>query len=378
MTYESWDWENTPTPQGAGYLSWMKEKLFAGFGVVQFVLCKGDRHNSYGPAYDPVPYDHIEPFFKMCVARAQKRAVHERQAPAANASANNRHQRPTRVGGAKNRRQRLTPVRAANNRRQPRPFPNADTYVGANNGRPLRPLPTPVRGANNRRQRPADTCVGREEPAPKADACAGRQRPTPQTLPFPARSRANNIRSNLPNSFPRYSKQPLNGTEVRDDDIIVHGSDYSPDGADNLGYFRTFDSLLDDKKMEGNCADAGDGYGKNEMYPCIYDFKTYGTAITGVQGVTPDEVPVAVLVDTTDEPDVREDEAPTPLTATVIIDGDADEKFTVYRFDGGDNFPAGDDFSGATSVYEGVSTGGWVDPNTFMSNTSVMYRAIKA
>jgi hypothetical protein len=44
----------------------------------------------------------------------------------------------------------------------------------------------------------------------------------------------------------------------------------------NYGYFRAFNTLLDDKDMKGNCKDAGDHYGTNEMYPCIYDQLTYG------------------------------------------------------------------------------------------------------
>jgi hypothetical protein len=37
----SWDSDNIPTPQGQGYLSWMKQQLVAGAGIVQFVLCQG-------------------------------------------------------------------------------------------------------------------------------------------------------------------------------------------------------------------------------------------------------------------------------------------------------------------------------------------------
>ena len=139
LSYSSWDWENQPKPQGANYLSWLKGQLVSGAGIVQFVLCKGDRHNSYGPIYNPVPYDHVEPFFKI------------------------------------------------------------------------------------------------------------------------------------------YSRSPLNNTEVNDDDIVVHGSDYSPDGPDNFGYFRSMDSLLDDKRMEGNCRDAGEGYGKNEVSACKSQINSHMT-----------------------------------------------------------------------------------------------------
>jgi len=240
--YTSWDWENEPKPQGQAYLSWLKKQLVEGSGVVQFVLCKGDGHNSYGPLTDPVPYDHVEPFFKI------------------------------------------------------------------------------------------------------------------------------------------YSRSPLNSTEVNADDIVVHGSDYSPDGEDNFGYFRSFDSLLDDKRMEGNCRDAGDGYGKNEMYPCLYNELTYGTSITGVSGSSADDVPVAILVNSTEEADIRENASPEPYEAKVIVDGDdASAKYSVFRFDGLDSFPsAGDDWDETASfVYTGLPSGTFTDPNNFLSNTSVMYRVRK-
>ena len=41
--FTSWDWENEPKPQGQAYLSWLKGQLVEGSGVVQFVMCKGDR-----------------------------------------------------------------------------------------------------------------------------------------------------------------------------------------------------------------------------------------------------------------------------------------------------------------------------------------------
>jgi hypothetical protein len=34
--------------------------------------------------------------------------------------------------------------------------------------------------------------------------------------------------------------------------------------------------------MEGNCKDAQPGWGKNEMYPCIYDQKNWGAAMKGL------------------------------------------------------------------------------------------------
>jgi hypothetical protein len=80
-----------------------------------------------------------------------------------------------------------------------------------------------------------------------------------------------------------YSNNHLEDDQVYDDDWIVHGSNYLPDGKDNLGYFRKISSLPDTVEMEGNCKDAQEGWGKNEMYPCLYDQKNWGAALKGLQ-----------------------------------------------------------------------------------------------
>ena len=59
-----------------------------------------------------------------------------------------------------------------------------------------------------------------------------------------------------------YSNSSLGDSTVYPDDVIVHGSDYAPDGADNLGYFRRMDSLVDTTDMNGNCSEAQPGVGK--------------------------------------------------------------------------------------------------------------------
>ena len=79
-----------------------------------------------------------------------------------------------------------------------------------------------------------------------------------------------------------YSNHNLNDPAVYDDDYFVHGSDYSPDGNQNKGYFRSFNSMVDTLKMDGNCKNAQVGWKKNEMYPCFYDQENYGAALTGL------------------------------------------------------------------------------------------------
>jgi hypothetical protein len=61
------------------------------------------------------------------------------------------------------------------------------------------------------------------------------------------------------------------------DDWILHASDQ-----DYQTYYRPIESLNDTLAMEGNCANAQPGYGRNEMYPCFDTDVTYGLAITGL------------------------------------------------------------------------------------------------
>ena len=114
------------------------------------------------------------------------------------------------------------------------------------------------------------------------------------------------------------------------------------------------------------------------MYPCLYDKQTYGTSITGISSKISDDVPVAILVNNTEEADIREDVPPEKFEATIIIDDEkanSDTKYTVYRFDGLKSFPKSvNDFDKASFIYAEIPSGVFKDPNTFVSNTSVMYR----
>lgn len=81
--------------------------------------------------------------------------------------------------------------------------------------------------------------------------------------------------------FGLYSNHELTDETIYDDDVIQHGSDWEV-GPVHLGYFRPFNSLPDTKQMDGNCANAGYGPGRNEMYPCIYKELAYANAVTGI------------------------------------------------------------------------------------------------
>ena len=49
-----------------------------------------------------------------------------------------------------------------------------------------------------------------------------------------------------------------------------------------MPYYRAMSTLEDTTDMDGNCAAAQPGFGKNEMYPCIDEAVTYGLAVTGL------------------------------------------------------------------------------------------------
>ena len=49
---------------------------------------------------------------------------------------------------------------------------------------------------------------------------------------------------------------PLEETVLYEDDWIVHGSDYGPDGKQNLGYFRNINDFNDTTAMNGSCKNA--------------------------------------------------------------------------------------------------------------------------
>ena len=188
--------------------------------------------------------------------------------------------------------------------------------------------------------------------------------------------------------FGIYSKHDLSDTQVYGDDIVVHGSDYAPDGTDNFGYFREFSGLLDSKNMDGNCKDAGSGYGKNEMYPCIYEDLTYGTAITGVSGGVDTDLSIGLLLSRSDEPDVREDIPAEPLTGSLVIEGVSEgDALMVYRFDDVASFvDAKGDYANSKHTYKypvdvtGLDAAGrftFTPDDSFTSEGAAIFRAVR-
>ena len=227
---------------------WLKQQLLRDYGVVQFVLCKGDSHNAYGTASAPNYYDHIEPFFRL------------------------------------------------------------------------------------------------------------------------------------------YTDHDRSDSAVYGDDVVAHGSDYAPDGEGNLGYFRPFSSLLDGLSMAGNCSEAGDHYGENEMYPCLYTDVVYGYAMTGLDSeavASGRALPLTLRVNTTDEPDVRSGEAPVLLQGTLSLSGlQTGVSYAIYRWDSYEAFPTAGAYANSSYAQRYAfsaqsETFEMIDDNLFLSDSSVVYSCIE-
>mmetsp|Transcript_6441 Transcript_6441/g.20125 ORF Transcript_6441/g.20125 Transcript_6441/m.20125 type:complete len:436 (-) Transcript_6441:284-1591(-) len=186
--------------------------------------------------------------------------------------------------------------------------------------------------------------------------------------------------------FGIYSKSSL-ADPVREDDILVHSSDYAPDGPRNLGYYRRFDTLVDAMEMTGNCSDAQAPHGLNEAYPCLNVNQNFGFAVTGfARGPT---VPLSIEVDNIDEPCTPCGEDPIPTTATVTIPNLAPQQgYLLYRFDRGnaivpsdvEDYPAAADW--VLAFVAGLSTQGsdtlvWTDSHAFSSDSTIAYRCVE-
>jgi len=174
--------------------------------------------------------------------------------------------------------------------------------------------------------------------------------------------------------FGIFSDSPLTDATAHGDDWILHASDqdYEP-------YYRKMSTLEDDKSMQGNCKNAGSGFGKNEMYPCIYDQVTYGLAVTGldIQGT----LPVSLMVDIQEEPNIRSYSRPSAVHGTVEVTAlTKGYQYALYRFSGTANLPRQAPYTGyehKTSFTAAGSSWTYQDPNTFLSNSATYYVAVE-
>eukprot|EP00929_Paragymnodinium_shiwhaense_P058960 TRINITY_DN29519_c0_g1_i1.p1 TRINITY_DN29519_c0_g1~~TRINITY_DN29519_c0_g1_i1.p1 ORF type:complete len:184 (+),score=20.62 TRINITY_DN29519_c0_g1_i1:818-1369(+) len=172
--------------------------------------------------------------------------------------------------------------------------------------------------------------------------------------------------------FGIFSNHSLDDETVYDDDWILHASDQ-----DHMPYYRKMSTLEDSTSMDGNCAHAQPGFGKNEMYPCFDEKVTYGLAVIGldVQGT----LPVSLQVDITSEPNVRRWATPAQIHGTVSVSGlQAGRKYKLFRYSSTESLPSAAPFTGAE--YETLFTADaytWTynDPHTFPSNGATYYVA---
>jgi len=169
------------------------------------------------------------------------------------------------------------------------------------------------------------------------------------------------------------SNHPLDTATVYDDDWILHGSDQ-----DLETYYRRMSTLEDDLSMQGNCKNAGSGFGKNEMYPCFYDQVTYAVAVQGLQKVY--NLPVVLTVDTQNEPNIRSWSSATDLHGTVMVSGlTAGQNYVLYRYGSTASFPTGASVEGYEHRTPFTAKGEtWThnDPNTFKSSSATYYVAV--
>lgn len=171
-----------------------------------------------------------------------------------------------------------------------------------------------------------------------------------------------------------FSNHPLDDPTVYDDDWVVHSSDQ-----DLNPYYRKFSSLEDSTKMDGNCAIAQPGYGRNEMYPCINDQVDYGLAITGILG---EGLPTSLQVDSQDEPDIRRGELPIRMHGVVTVSGlNAGAHYVLYRYNSTAALPTDGSVAGFESRVPFTATAEtWVYhvPAPIVSSSATYFRVFAA
>jgi len=181
-----------------------------------------------------------------------------------------------------------------------------------------------------------------------------------------------------------YSNHPLSDPEIYEDDYVLHGSDYSPDGDKNLGYFRKFNSLVDTVKMDGNCKNAQAPHGLNEAYPCYNDQTNWGAAIKGLVDPKNVTLPLSLFVDNWKEPNVRTGEKPIEMTATILVkDLTPGKKYVVYMYESAEAYPSNSLFHEAPHKFKYPFTAQkdtfkFTAPDKIMSNEMAYYICVPA
>lgn len=183
--------------------------------------------------------------------------------------------------------------------------------------------------------------------------------------------------------FGIYSNGSYNVTAVGDDDWIVHGSDYSPDGDMNKGYFRQLNKMTDDTTMTGNCANAQPGYGKNEMFPCLDQSNASLVGITGLKyDASVTTYNTSLYVSYLDEPNIRDGINAVGMYGTLEISTlTKDKPYITYRYDSFTDFPTdglyqAGNYSSTNIFTPTTDTYIYVDPKVIDSSGSTYYVTI--
>lgn len=172
-----------------------------------------------------------------------------------------------------------------------------------------------------------------------------------------------------------FSNHSLDDLTVYPDDVVVHTSNQ-----DCFPYYRRMDSLEDSTAMEGNCKDAGAGFGHNEMYPCIDEDVTYGLAVTGL-AVNGTSGKTSMQVKLKYEPNVRNGDKPVAIHPAISVTGlNPSKSYRILRYVGTDTLPAGPPFSSpnaTTTVTAGPDgKASWADAPPFMSDDAVYHLTV--
>lgn len=185
-----------------------------------------------------------------------------------------------------------------------------------------------------------------------------------------------------------YSNSSLDDENVYDDDVVVHGADYwASETVEAPGLYRTFASLPDDERMQGNCGKAIPVIGKNEFYPCVMYDVAYGFAITGFKESGPASVPLSLAVDRFDEPEYPWDRyhPAADLHGTVTIHGPLEKgaSYKILRWDDHKKVPTDGSYLKSDYDHEydfiadDTETHVFKDPNSFKSSGTTYYRCVK-
>jgi hypothetical protein len=149
-----------------------------------------------------------------------------------------------------------------------------------------------------------------------------------------------------------YSNHDLSDPEIYGDDYLQFGSGYSPDGKDNLGYFRTFNSMVDTVDMNGNCKDAQAPHGLNEAYPCYNDQENFGVALKGLIDPGNVTIPSSLWVSSWQEPNVRTGSSPLEMSAWLNVETVKEfSTYNVYMFNSIEDYPLDSNFKNAKYNY---------------------------